>query len=145
MNTGTGSFVPTHEASNNQSVGDLHIVHADAYIGALELPRIDLVKIDVEGFELPLLRGLRQTLIRYQPVVMLELSDSVRLAMPSREAFMSLFPDGYEAHVVHSRRHRLGLFGSSGCELSALKWSQQPMPGGYVNLLLRPASNSPAT
>lgn len=142
MNTGTGSFVATHESSNNESVGALQLVHADSYIGRLTLPRIDLVKIDVEGFELPLLRGLKQTLIRHRPIVMLELSDSVRLALATREVFMSLFPDGYEVQVVHSRRHRLGLFGCTGCRLSALTWSQLPMPGGYVNLLLRPAAES---
>lgn len=41
-------------------------------LDGLDLPRCDLIKIDVEGMELSVLRGARQTLKRLQPVVYLE-------------------------------------------------------------------------
>lgn len=41
----------------------------------LELPRIDLVKIDVEGFELHVLKTLRSTLERFRPPVISEVMD----------------------------------------------------------------------
>jgi FkbM family methyltransferase len=140
VNTGTGSFVATHEVQNNCLVGQLRVVKADDYIASLQLQRIDLVKIDVEGFELSVLRGLPETLRRHRPIVMLELSDEARQSLPSMAALMALFPPGYRAEVVHSRQARWMLFGRTGCALHPLQWHHRPLPGGYVNLLLRPGA-----
>lgn len=139
MNTGTGTFVAGHEAHNNRPAGRLQLVHADRYLENLNLPTIDLIKIDVEGFELSTLRGLQATLRRYRPVVMLELSDAARFSLPDREALMAFFPPDYEAQVVRGQRHRFGLVGQRGCAVEALRWHHAPLPGAYMNLLLRPA------
>ena len=138
INTGTGSFVATHEPLNNRPAARLTLVHADSYLAALDLQAVDLVKIDVEGFEITVLRGLRATLARYRPIVMLELSDLARSEFADTAAFMALFPPGYEAKVVRSQRHRFGLLGRRGCALEPLRWHHDPLPGGYINLLLRP-------
>ena len=141
-NTGTGTFVASHEPQNNRPAGRLRLVHADAYLARLQLPAIDLIKIDVEGFELSVLRGLRATLARYRPIIMMELSDQARIGLPGTAEFMALIPPGYEASVVRGQRNRLGLLGTRGCALEALRWHHDPTPGGYINLLLRP--NEPA-
>ena len=137
-NTGTGSFVASHQAQNNRPAGQLRVVHGDSYLARLALPAIDLVKIDVEGFELATLRGLRETMRRYRPIVVLELSDSARLTLPTRADLMALFPDDYQAEVLQSQRSRLGVLGRRGCALRPLQWHHRPLPGAYMNLLLRP-------
>jgi FkbM family methyltransferase len=48
------------------------VVPLDLVTSEQELTRVDFVKIDVEGYELEVLRGARQTLSRFQPVVFLE-------------------------------------------------------------------------
>lgn len=139
-NTGTGTFVAEHESHNNMPLGRLRLVHADPYLAELALPRVDLIKIDVEGFEITVVKGLRKTLEQYRPVVMLELSDEVREQFKDAADFMRLFPSDYRVDVVRSRRSAFGVFGRKGCELLPLRWQDTPSPGGYVNLLLRPAS-----
>lgn len=138
INTGTGSFVAQHEVANNEAVGRLRLARADRYLEGLGLARVDLVKLDVEGFELNVLRGMQDCLARYRPIVMMELSDAARFGMADADALMSLFPPGYEALVVHSRRSRWGLLGRRGCGLTPLRWHHDPLPGGYMNLLVRP-------
>lgn len=137
-NIGTGTFVATHEQENNRLYGTLRIAHADAYLAALNLPRIDLVKIDVEGFELSVLRGMREALGRHRPVVMMELSDSVRATFPDLASFMALLPPDYQVHEVLSRQARWGLFGRRGCRLRAPEFEAPARSGHYINLLLRP-------
>ena len=113
---------------------------ADDDLASLHLQRIDLIKIDVEGFEISVLRGLPETLRRHRPLVMLELSEEARRSLPSMAALMALFPAGYQAEVVHSRAARWLIFGRTGCALQPLQWHHRPLPGGYMNLLLRPGA-----
>lgn len=138
-NTGTGTFVAGHETLNNRHAGRLHVVQGDAYVTTLALPKVDLVKIDVEGFELATLRGLRDTLRRYRPIVMLELSDTARFSLASLDELMALFPADYQVRQVSGLRHIAGVLGRRGCALQALRWHHRPLPGGYINLLLYPA------
>jgi FkbM family methyltransferase len=48
----------------------------DTVAAALALDRVDLIKADIEGWELSLLRGAENTLRRFRPRLLLELSDA---------------------------------------------------------------------
>lgn len=74
-NRGTGSFVAGHDLSNRPA-GRLALKRGDDVVGDLGLARLDLIKVDTEGFEERVLAGLAQTLRRYRPVVVFELSPS---------------------------------------------------------------------
>mgnify|MGYP006154831181 FL=1 len=137
-NIGTGSFVPGHEASNNVLMGRLRLVHADPYLDALHLPRIDLIKIDVEGFEMSVIRGLTNTLQRHRPVIVMELADATRASFKTAREFLSHFPTGYRVDEVRSMRHHWGVLGRRGCVLVKPDFGAAAKPGHYMNLLLRP-------
>ncbi len=47
----------------------------DAYINTLNLEKIDLLKIDVEGHEFNVLDGLKETIFKFKPIVCLEWAD----------------------------------------------------------------------
>jgi FkbM family methyltransferase len=46
----------------------------DAFVARHILSRLDLVKIDVDGHELPVLQGARETLDRFRPTLVMEMS-----------------------------------------------------------------------
>src|SRR5208337_2323840 len=59
VNIGTGSFLAEHASNNNRLLGKLRLVKGDDYLANLNLNRVDLIKIDVEGFEKFVLSGLK--------------------------------------------------------------------------------------
>lgn len=50
-------------------------VRLDDIADLLSLPRLDLIKADIEGWELRMLEGATQTIDRFRPCMMLELED----------------------------------------------------------------------
>jgi FkbM family methyltransferase len=71
----------------------------DAMVAALELDRVDFVKADIEGWELRLLHGGRETLRRFRPRLMLELAEEHLARAGDRldDAFGFLKERGYAA------------------------------------------------
>ncbi len=103
---GTSSFV---QNENIQSMGQdcfdvkpVLVKKLDGYIESLNLSRLDFIKIDVEGFELNVMKGGVKTLSQYKPYILFEY-DEIRHA-PMKGDFMALFRevgyDVYEFHIV---------------------------------------------
>jgi FkbM family methyltransferase len=107
-NIGTGSFVEEHGHGNNIKIGKLEIVNGDIYIATLNLKRLDLIKIDVEGFEKNVLLGLSDTLKKYRPAVIMEYSEITRDSLTIKE-LRGILPEGYTIKGITSN-HRFGLF-----------------------------------
>ena len=72
-NLGTGSFVA--EVNRNIPSEALPVLRGDDALASLD--RLDVIKIDTEGFEAKVLLGLHESLRRHRPVVLFELSDAV--------------------------------------------------------------------
>jgi FkbM family methyltransferase len=71
----SGGFVSNQTQANaGHTVEKIVIRRLDEVLKALNVSRVDFIKIDVEGFEGHVLRGATQTLATYRPVVVLELN-----------------------------------------------------------------------
>src|SRR5579863_6820195 len=68
--------------------GDIDIISLDQYCKQENVQQIDIIKIDIEGSELERLRGAREILKKFMPVIIIEVN-----AVTSRAA-------GYEASAI---------------------------------------------
>lgn len=104
-NNGTGSFVAGFHDENASTGRTLTVVEGDAFMRSQNIGRIDLIKIDVEGFEREVLEGLQRTLDALSPTIFLEVSRSWMLETASTERFLALFPPGYNAFAISNVFH----------------------------------------
>ncbi len=95
-NLGSGSFVATHSVENQHQGLKLHLGIGDQVIEDLGIKNIDMIKIDVEGFEYFVLKGMEQTLHKHRPVIILEFNESTRSHCKAYSDFKKIFPTGYE-------------------------------------------------
>lgn len=70
--------------------GDISITTLDSLLGN-KLVRLDVIKVDVEGMEIPLLKGALNTIEKFSPLLYIEAFDHVRL----KELLKILTPLGY--------------------------------------------------
>jgi len=103
-NAGIGSFDPGTAAKGNLCIGELVLARADDYFPAQAIDRIDLVKIDVEGFEKMTLAGLRDTLRRTRPVIVCELTYGKPLSLASVEELQGYLPEDYRLFTLDKRK-----------------------------------------
>lgn len=81
---------------------EVEVTTLDALLEAEGYSGVDLIKIDVEGFEPEVLLGGRQTLQTHQPILLAELTPAWSEAGPTGEAVALLEELGYRAHEIWS-------------------------------------------
>jgi hypothetical protein len=71
----SGGFVSTQtQASAGHMIEKIAIHKLDELVSAMNLAKIDFIKIDVEGFEGHVLRGAKEIMRIHKPIVVLELN-----------------------------------------------------------------------
>ena len=94
-NIGTGTFLAEHKQGADKVVGSFRVVAGDDWLAPLQLASLDVVKIDVEGFEKPVLQGLAKSLERFRPLLVIEVTHPPRGTINSPAELKGLLPEGY--------------------------------------------------
>ena len=107
--TGTATFVEVGDQAKRQLVVDVCVGDDKITVN----PRV--IKIDVEGFELRVLTGLRETIAKHRPFFITEIIESqLAIAGASTAEIFEFFTSrGYRAYGIGTRRshmrHRMAL------------------------------------
>lgn len=103
-NFGTGSFVEGFK-SDNSPEGELEIAKGDDAFARERITSVSVIKMDIEGYEKPALRGLRLTLIKHRPILVFEVTTNPRssVSIKSKEELVGLFPEKYEFLVISGK------------------------------------------
>lgn len=79
---------------------DIQLTTLDAFVAQHAIKRVDLIKIDIEGWELRALKGAEKTIAAHKPVLMLEMVDRFlsRAGDSSRAMWDFLKGHGYDIY-----------------------------------------------
>lgn len=64
------------QKEGHSQIGTVKLELFDEVLKASGLKRLDFIKIDVEGSELPVLKGAKNSLMQYKPIILLEIEES---------------------------------------------------------------------
>ena len=103
-NMGIGSFDASTTSKGNVSIGELELVRGDDYFLMQGIARVDVLKMDVEGFEKPALTGLRETLRRLRPLIVCEVTYGKELSFTSAEDLLAHLPADYHLFTFDKRK-----------------------------------------
>ena len=71
----TASWDIKNGVSKNATEQQILFKTLDNYVQEHNIPRIDMLKVDVDGYELKIIKGGAQTISQYTPVIIIELSE----------------------------------------------------------------------
>jgi FkbM family methyltransferase len=100
-----GASTVKTRASLEKMAGDCEVLEVDvATVDTFSFPRVDFIKIDVEGAEAAVLRGASDTITRHRPALLVEI-DRVRHTRDSFDELLGwLTSRGYAPHVLTRER-----------------------------------------
>ncbi len=101
-NSGVGTFLPDAEERKNAPI-KLAIKRGDSFFDEQGFGRIDIMKVDVEGFEPLVFSGLRNRIRVDRPVILTEISNASRNGFGSEDAFRNAFYEGAQFAAVTGR------------------------------------------
>jgi len=102
-NTGSAKLAPANSASRSDAE-KVRAVTLDSFVKENGVDRIDVVKIDVEGSEFSVLRGMKNILSEMNPKLLIELTEHTLKARGTscEEVIAFLRGFGYEPYSVRS-------------------------------------------
>ncbi len=106
--------------------GTIELMKLDDFVNDRKIAAVDIMKIDIEGAELEMLRGAEQTIRRFKPVIFIEINE----VTSSAAGYHSLDILAYLANVGY----RLELIGRNG----TTKTMNIDKPGKFQNVICLP-------
>ena len=103
-NVGIGSFDASTASKGNVSIGELELVKGDDYLATLDIKHIDIVKMDVEGFEKFAIAGLQKTLSETRPIIVCEITYGQELSFATLEELQQALPEDYQLFTFDKRK-----------------------------------------
>lgn len=103
-NSGMNRILPAGQADPSLVSRSIVVKPLKEAIQQLDLPRIDLIKIDVEGFEMDVLHGSEEVIRSFHPVLFIELDDeNLRVHGASASALVTLVRSwGYTVRIAQT-------------------------------------------
>ncbi|MGC4022148.1 MAG: FkbM family methyltransferase [Cyclobacteriaceae bacterium] len=102
-NRGGNRIAPPN--SQSASFSEVEIKKLDNFLDDQKIDRVDLIKIDVEGFELKVLKGASEILKKCKPILFIELDDNNLRDQgdSAKELVESLLSMGYQIHNAETK------------------------------------------
>jgi FkbM family methyltransferase len=141
-NHGGGTFrAEGHDGRGQKRGTDLRVTTGDEVLKAATVP-VGSMKIDIEGFEEPALKGLRLTFEKHRPLVVVEVSAPPAGTIASLDQLKGLFPDKYEFFVLVENQSQF-LSGKYQVEPFAPLAAEFFKAPGQRNVVAVPAEHAP--
>lgn len=76
----------------------VQVITVDSFVETFKIPKVDFLKIDVEGMDIAVLKGAQQTLSKFNPIIFIEHSDNRKSILNEIVDYLGL--DKYHYNVI---------------------------------------------
>jgi FkbM family methyltransferase len=104
-NSGSNRMVGNH-IKDQSKLTEVIVSTLDIFVSSLPVTTIDVIKIDVEGFEMNVLKGAEATLRKYKPILYIEVNNNnLQAQNSSAEELLTFIKDaGYDIFEIDTHQ-----------------------------------------
>lgn len=105
-NKGHNSIIRSEELKTSVHVKTTTL---DYFLASQRIPKVDIIKMDIEGAEVLALEGMKNTLIKHRPLLFLEFSPHsiIKIKRNPMDFLLTLRDIGYSIFEINKARQRL--------------------------------------
>ena len=98
------AFILDRTSRDDSEIASIKVKRLDDLFPEIGMDRLDFIKIDVEGYELRVLKGAKKTIQQYRPIVQMEFNSWTldvyqRICLPDFiDSILAIFPLAYVFH-----------------------------------------------
>src|SRR6185437_5546038 len=102
---GSSTFISSLKA-NKYVTENITCMIGDELLQKNNIHKIDFIKIDVEGFEPQVLNGIKQSILKFRPIIMMEWNnEATKKQFSENDLFHNLFQN-YKIKAIASNHHK---------------------------------------
>ena len=102
-NNGGSSFVKEESSDKDKIIPSLPIKNGDKVLDDLQVNKLDFIKIDVEGFEFEVFKGIENSIKKYSPIILMEWhSHTTGRDFINNDVFNTIFA-GYQVVALENK------------------------------------------
>ena len=104
-NTGTSRCSPQY-IKNTQNYESIKSITVDDFVELNRINKIELIKIDVEGYEMKVLLGMRKSIAKYHPTLLVEINTKALAEHGDtpQELFNYFYKNGYKSWYITNKQ-----------------------------------------
>ncbi len=103
----SGGIYLSKPSETDESSATVTVTTLDKYVSANNIDRISLIKIDVEGFEIGVLRGAKETIENFKPDIFIEVDNSFLTRQNGSAAELVGLLETYGYVIVHAETNEI--------------------------------------
>lgn len=106
----------------SETMSPVALVTLDEFVKKFDLDRLDLIKIDVEGYEMRVIKGACETITHHHPVIFMEIDDKLLRDQggSANELLEILEKCGYHIQNAETLENRSSSMDHNGCHFDIL-------------------------
>ena len=119
-----------HHDTESGNIQEAEAIRLDKYLENNDTGNISMIKIDIEGAEIPAIRGMQKTIQKHQPILMVEVSSSVTKDLDERKEVFKLFDHlSYDFFVLDKQSKPVSVsFGEIDHYTNFIFYPKKPVP-----------------
>lgn len=106
------SHILQSNTNEDEKIIDVPIITLDSYVSEKKIKNVDLIRMDMEGYEYNAYNGMKETIKKFKPAILMEIHTNYLGKNKTKEMLNNFYNDNYEIKYYIPRKVDVSFIGN---------------------------------